>query len=138
MAKPTCGLRPATDNTISLGAAGARWSSIWSATGTIQTSDAREKTDIAPSDLGLDFILALRPVQYRYRDGRRTHHGLLAQDVATALAGRNFAGHVLAEPSDPDSAQGLRYDAFIAPLIAAVQELTRRVEQLEARHASQR
>ena len=86
----------------------------------------------------IDFILALRPVQYRYRDGRRTHHGLLAQDVATALAGRNFAGHVLAEPSDPDSAQGLRYDAFIAPLIAAVQELTRRVEQLEARHASQR
>ena len=132
------GLRPATDNTISLGAAGARWSSIWSATGTIQTSDAREKTDIAPSDLGLDFILALRPVQYRYRDGRRTHHGLLAQDVATALAGRNFAGHVLAEPSDPDSAQGLRYDAFIAPLIAAVQELTSRVKRLEAWGTSQR
>ncbi|QDZ12403.1 DUF2793 domain-containing protein [Devosia ginsengisoli] len=133
--------RPATDNAMTLGGSGARWSAVWSATGTIQTSDARQKTDIAPSDLGLDFILALEPVRYRWivggnedgeaRRGRRTHYGLLAQQVQAALAGADFAGHILADPTDPDSEQGLRYTAFIAPLIAAVQELASRVTQLE-------
>lgn len=129
-------LRPASDNAVSLGAAGARWSAIWAATGTIQTSDAREKTEIAPSDLGLDFILTLNPVRYRYIDGQRTHYGLLAQEVAAALAGRDFAGYVLADSDDPDSAKGLRYDAFIAPLIAAVQQLAQRLQELERRRPS--
>ena len=49
------------------------------------------------------------------------------------LGDRDFAGHILADPADPDSEQGLRYDSFIAPLIAAVQELAARVAALEAR-----
>ena len=134
-------LRPASDNGVSLGASGARWSTIWAATGTIQTSDQRQKTDIAPSDLGLDFILALQPVQYRWisggtedgepRQGRRLHYGLLAQQVHSVLDGKDFAGHIVADPQDPTSEQGLRYDAFIAPLISAVQALAARVEALE-------
>lgn len=135
--------RPATDNAVTLGGAGARWSAVWSATGTIQTSDSRQKTDIEPSDLGLDFILDLIPIKYRWivggtedgqpRAGRRTHYGLVAQQVQDALKGRDFAGHVLADPADPDSEQGLRYDAFIAPLIIAVQELAERLGRLETR-----
>lgn len=141
MATVAAGLRPAADNAVTLGASGARWSTIWSATGTIQTSDRRRKTDIAPSDLGLDFILALNPVSYRWavggneagqaRPGRRTHYGLLAQDVRAVLGDKDFAGHVLADPHDPDSEQGLRYDAFIAPLVAAVQTLAARLATLE-------
>lgn len=136
-------LRPATDNAMTLGASGARWSAVWAATGAIQTSDIRQKTDIAPTDLGLDFILALNPVKYRWsvggnedgagRPGRRTHYGLLAQEVQAVLGARDFAGHILADPADPQSEQGLRYDAFIAPLISAVQVLARRVDALEAK-----
>lgn len=136
-------LRPAVDNAVTLGASGARWSTIWAATGTIQTSDIRQKTDIAPSDLGLDFVLALEPVRYRWvvgsngdgepRPGRRTHYGLVAQQVQTVLGDRDFAGHILADPSDAESEQGLRYDAFIAPLVKAVQELAARVADLESR-----
>ena len=136
--------RPATDNAMTLGASGARWSAVWAATGTIQTSDARQKTAIEPSDLGLDFILALEPVKYRWlvgsnegdnaRPGVRTHYGLLAQQVQAALDGKDFAGHILVDPADPDSEQGLRYDAFIAPLIRAVQELEARVERLESKN----
>lgn len=137
-------VRPASDNAVTLGASGARWASVWAATGTIQTSDARQKTDIAPSDLGLDFILSLEPVKYRWivggvedgtaRPGRRTHYGLLAQQVKSALEAAgcaDFSGHVKADPADPQSEEGLRYDAFIAPLIAAVQQLAKCVEQLE-------
>ena len=49
------------------------------------------------------------------------------------LAGLDFGGHILANPEDPDSEQGLRYDAFIAPLVVAVQELAKRVRELEGR-----
>jgi hypothetical protein len=133
-------LRPGTDNTRTLGASGARWSAVWAATGTIQTSDMRLKTDIAPTDLGLDFILALEPVRYRWKDGgdgregQRVHYGLIAQQVLSAtqqIRAEDFAGHVLADVKDPNSHQALRYDQFIAPLVAAVQALAARVEALE-------
>jgi hypothetical protein len=70
------------------------------------------------------------------RAGKRTHYGLIAQEVkeALSLAGvDDFAGWVLGDKDDPNSTQGLRYDQFLAPLIKAVQELAARVAALEAR-----
>ncbi len=125
-------VRPASDNTQTLGASGARWSAIWSATGTIQTSDARHKRRIAPSDLGLDFVRALRPVRFTWaEDDGFIHYGLIAQEVAQTLGNHKFGGHILADPAEPESLQALRYDQFIAPLIKAVQELAERMEKLE-------
>ena len=51
----------------------------------IQTSDDREKRDITNSSLGLSFIKALRPKQYKMSGGNRIHFGLLAQDVKEDL-----------------------------------------------------
>lgn len=65
-------LVPVTDNSKTCGSSTNRWAAVWAANGTIQTSDARQKTDVEPSALGLDFILALRPVSYRWIDGGRT------------------------------------------------------------------
>lgn len=129
-------LLPAADNAQALGSSTARWSAVWAATGTLQTSDARLKTGIAPSDLGLDFICALKPVRFRWRDGAAPgiQYGLLAHEVAeaaAALGAPEFGGHVPADPASPKAAAALRYDAFIAPLIGAVQELARRVAALE-------
>lgn len=126
-------LRPASDNAVALGGSGARWSAVWSATATIQTSDRRQKTGITPSDLGLEFIRALDPVRFRWKAGDgRTHYGLIAQDVASAAAalGVDFGGHVRAEPDNPESLEALRYDQFIAPLVKAVQELAARLDTL--------
>lgn len=61
--------KPLTDNTYQLGMTGFRWSSVWAANGTIQTSDSRTKTEIADSVLGLAFINALRPVSYKMIEG---------------------------------------------------------------------
>ena len=133
-------LRPAGDNAQSLGASGARWSAVWSATGTIQTSDFRHKTGIAPTDLGLNFIRLLEPVRFEWKCGDGRHHyGLIAQQVAEIVDGLDidFGGHVLADPDDPTSQQALRYDQFIAPLIAAVQELAERVDRLERHNLCQ-
>jgi hypothetical protein len=148
---------PQTDNAYTLGSSSKRWSDVYAVSGTVNTSDARLKTDIEDSRLGLAFILNCRPRAYRWleggvtvewdgetkrevkRTGARTHYGLVAQEVqaALSLAGvDDFAGWVLADKADPNSTQGLRYDQFIAPLIKAVQELAARVETLEAQRAA--
>ncbi len=130
---------PIADNSYQCGASGWEWSDVWTVTLT-ETSDERLKTDVADADLGLDFILALRPVKYRWivggntvvagekpgdppvktsRPGVRVHYGLLAQQVKAALGERDFGGHVL----DAETGRhGLRYSQFIAPLIKALQE----------------
>ena len=150
---------PWSDNTYSSGESGARWSAVWAANGTIQTSDQREKTEITNSSLGSDFIKSLRPVSYKWveggkRDtgevdeenhtiyesvpGERTHWGFLAQEVKQAVdaAGVDFGGWVLTDKDDPDSQQALRYDQFIAPLTKALQEALAKIETLETRLAA--
>lgn len=166
-------LYPVVDNGNSCGKSGNRWSAIWAANGTIQTSDHRTKKDITDSELGLNFIKSLRPVSYKwiegakeiekivYRDkdgnevdkdsegalpaeiieksipGQRTHFGLIAQEVKAALPdGIDFGGWVLTDKENPDSHQALRYDQFIAPLIKAVQEQQKQIEELSAKVAA--
>ena len=60
---------PLTDNVVACGKDGLRWSAIWAANGTIQTSDPRTKTDVEDSALGLEFINKLRPVSYKFKVG---------------------------------------------------------------------
>lgn len=143
--------RPTLNNTYELGSATYRWSTIY-AQNALNTSDARLKTDVQESSLGLDFISSLNPVQFRYieggntvskdeegnevvtpREGIRTHFGLLAQEVKAALPqGLDFAGWALADKDDADSTQFLGYMELIAPMIKAIKELNAKVEALEA------
>jgi hypothetical protein len=152
-------LHPETDNAVSLGLTGYRWSSVWAVNGSIQTSDQRAKTDISNATLGSDFIKSLRPVSYKWieggkrdtgeRDednnyiyesvsGTRTHWGFIAQEVKQAVddAGVDFGGWVLTDKDDPDSQQALRYDQFIAPLTKALQEALAEIELLKAKVAA--
>jgi hypothetical protein len=153
-------LQPATDNAVYLGGGtNLRWIAVYAANGTIQTSDARQKTEIVTSSLGVDFVKSLRPVSYKfivggnkptgetdsegnwiYQEvpGKRTHWGFVAQEVKEAVdaAGVDFGGWILDDPSNPDSDQGLRYDQFIAPLTKALQEALAKIETLEAKVAA--
>ena len=134
---------PNADNYTSLGNSGLRWSYINAVTGTITSSDARQKTNITPSSLGLEFINKLNPVSYKWisgqgtlddngnqvsvRPGRRIFYGFLAQEVKNTLdelAVPDFAGWTLDDINNPDSAQGLRYTEFIAPMVKSIQELS--------------
>ena len=65
--------------------------------------------------------------------GVRNHYGLLAQEVKTVLGDTDFGGWVLDDVDDADSAQSLRYDQFVAPLIKAIQEQQTLIEALTAR-----
>jgi hypothetical protein len=102
-------------------------------------SDVRIKRDIEDSDLGLEFIEALRPVSYRRIDGERKHYGFIAQEVAAVLGDAATDTAIWVERTDlepgetpVENQQGLRYTHIIAPLVAAIQELTARIEALEA------
>ena len=82
-------------------------------------SDARAKSDIRDLDLGLDFVLALRPVSFTMKTGDgRTDMGFLAQDVE-ALLGDDYS--VLGIGGDADRTLSLRYTDLIAPLVKAIQ-----------------
>lgn len=69
---------PNSDNTYNLGqatsagyGANRRWQRLYSNNTTISTSDVRLKTDVSDSPLGLEFINALRPVNYKWITGRQ-------------------------------------------------------------------
>jgi len=89
-------LRPATDNTQTLGAAANRWSTVFAGTGTINTSDEREKQDIAALDEAEQRVaVALKGLvkKFRFRDAvaekgesARIHIGVIAQEVIAAFS----------------------------------------------------
>lgn len=86
-------LRPSIDNAYALGAASSRVSEIFSASGTINTSDERLKQQIKPIDEAA--VRAWGKVnycQYKFNDaidekgdGARWHFGLIAQQVKEAF-----------------------------------------------------
>ena len=144
-----CGktLRPAGDSAYDVGTASWRWRSVYAQTGTIQTSDRNYKTDIDydMSRYGA-FFDALRPASCKYIDGTsgRRHIVMVSQDVEqelidSGLTSMDFAGFVKSPMTDEDGNEidgqyryFLRYDEFIGLLIWQVQELKKRVAQLEA------
>jgi len=90
-------------------------------------SDARAKKDIEDLEFGLDFVLKLRPVAYKLRGGNdRTDMGFVAQDIE-ALLGENYS--VLTVGGDSDRTLSLRYTDLIAPLVKAVQEQNRQIQE---------
>lgn len=133
---PGTAIAPTNDAAYSCGGNSARWSEVWAASGTINTSDKRAKKAVKTEVLGLDFISKLRPVSYKWRKGTDTttvYHGFIAQEVEALLDGASFA----AKP-ETGALYGMRYTEFIAPLTKAVQELlainkalTARVKRLE-------
>lgn len=62
-------LIPSSDNTYLCGNSGSRWSAVWAATGTIQTSDPSMKTDIADLGAMLPVIMSLKPKSYKWKVG---------------------------------------------------------------------
>ena len=110
--------------------------------------------------MGLTFINALQPRKFKKNEGGKTiddstvdenfiptyigkagsryHYGLIAQEVEQTLYNLDidkstFAGWCLADVGDSTSTQSLRYEEFIAPMMKAIQELSNKVNILEAR-----
>lgn len=61
-------LIPHVNNTHSIGSSSYKWTEVWATNGTIQTSDREAKENVKETNLGLDFILALKPVSWKWKN----------------------------------------------------------------------
>lgn len=108
-------------------------------------SDARDKKDIADLDAGLGFINALRPVQFTWDmrpttgmdgeviEGRKgdPDTGFLAQDLKAAQIDTGIIIPGLVYDDNPDKLEA-GYGKLLPVLVKAIQELSAKVEVLEA------
>lgn len=138
--------RPDTDNTQNLGTGAQRWATVYAGTGTINTSDEREKQDVrdiseaekavAQSLRGLFKAYRFKDAVNRKSDGARIHFGILAQDAAKAFEAQGldpFRYGVICYDEWPDelgengkpispagNRWGVRYDELLAFIVAAL------------------
>jgi trimeric autotransporter adhesin len=119
------------------------------------TSDGRYKTSIKENVPGLEFITKLKPVTFKWDLGklnkldgleehatdpvfgaareaksRKVNTGFIAQDVEAAAqeCGYDFSGVV--KPENDGSQYQLAYSEFVVPLVKAVQEQQKEIEEL--------
>lgn len=126
------GFYPSADNTYTLGTSSNRWSTIYAANGTVQTSDRRLKTHIHSLNYGLDEIMKLRPVTYDWKkssglkkDNSGKQLGLIAQDVDKIIK------EVVKKPDNQEGYYGLNYTELIPVLINAIQQQQKQIKRLQ-------
>ena len=105
-----------------------RWSEVWAVNGTIQTSDVRLKQGIANLKYGLSQVMQLRPVSFQWKAGndKRTHLGLIAQEVDAVLP------EAVQKSADASAPLGMNYSDLIPVLIKAIQEQQGTLERAQA------
>ena len=102
-------------------------------------SDARDKANITDLSLGLDYINAVRPVEFDWAmreesDWNGKHvAGFIAQELMAVEDAYDaaFVGSVLRDNPDKLEAGPA---ALIPIMVKAIQELSAKVAELEARH----
>ena len=130
---------PGRDDRFPLGASSARWTDVYAVNGTIQTSDANQKNSIEP--LPAQYVAMLdqiTPKRYKLNDGQsgRYHVGFIAQDVEAAMAAAGitdmeFAGWIRDVDADGNEVYMLRYNEFMAIILAKIKALEQKLTTLE-------
>jgi hypothetical protein len=104
---------------------------------TTSPSDLRLKEEIADIDVGLAFVKQLRPVSYKLKADPKHQkgYGFIAQEVENLIP--NSSSLVYEDPDwkvgDEIGFKTIHYPSYIAVLTKAIQELTAKVEALEAK-----
>ena len=134
------GFIPASPDSYLLGNSNQKWKEIWCTQSAINsTSDRNEKNsiEILPSQYD-NFFDQLKPVRYKFNqnESNRFHIGFIAQDVKEALdsaeiSSSDFAGYIVFDKEDGSKGYGLRYGEFIALNTHEIQQLKKRVIELE-------
>jgi hypothetical protein len=127
-------LSPTTDNAYSCGYSSFRWTVIYATTGTINTSDANQKQQVA--DLSAAEKEVAKSIKgliktYKFNDAvaakgsaARKHVGVIAQDVQVAFAAQGLNaeeyGIFCSDTVDDKVQLGVRYEELLAFVIAAL------------------
>lgn len=146
--------RPGSDGSANLGTSNCRWSTVYSTSGSVSTSDMKQKDVIDDYDFkARDFIMGLKPIAYRLNakgaSGKRIHMGFGAQPVYKLINNLELGDLSLVEAwkirEDSDIEEpyygekmddkylrwGMKYEELLAPLVALVQEQQIKIEKLE-------
>jgi Chaperone of endosialidase len=116
---------PTTDNSFTLGKNTLRWSAVWSANGTIQTSDFRLKKEINDLNYGLKEVMQLRPVRYNWiSNGNGDKIGLIAQEV------KEIVPEVVVG-NEQEELLGMNYAELVPVLINAIKEQQQQIDSIE-------
>jgi hypothetical protein len=122
---------PESDGGPNLGASGFRWDTVYAVSGSINTSDLREKENIRAIPYGLKEVLSVDPIVYNWAEdlGRSTEDrlGFGAQDVMKVIP------EAISVPLNPDHMLGMNSDMMVAVLWQAVKELSGEVATLKER-----
>jgi len=131
------------DNVMDCGLSFSRWNDVYATNGTIQTSDAREKENIAsltPAEMAVGKRLSSLFKTFTWVDRVRTHTGIIAQDVKAAfeaegLDAGNYALFIHTEWTDEETGEqrdrmGIRYPELLS-FVAAYND--QRFAAIEAR-----
>lgn len=120
-------------------------------------SDARFKKEINNNVHGLDFIMKLKPVTYKYdskkmndffatkskddqlvkksseisSEDEATYTGFLAQEVQAAADAVNYDFSGIIKPIDDKTHYSLRYSDFVVPVVKGMQEQQDQIEALK-------
>ena len=135
---------------------------LYAGSATVATSDRRIKEDIKDSSLGLRFVNQLRAVEYKkrqpedyddslkkemswYKNGRKPRvldeldkskcrTGFIAQEVGEVLSGIGYDdNNDIVEIDETNTQQMIAYSKLVPPMVKAIQELSAKVEELEAK-----
>ena len=149
-------------NRIWLGDANLSVGNVWSY-GTYNTvSDGRFKTKVSETDVkGIEFIKLLRPVVYNFEAKKATEYitknmpeearkkymdknfdeatairqsGFIAQEVADAAKKSGYDFNGVHTPNSDNDTYGIAYANFVVPLVKAVQEQQKMIEDQKAEH----
>ncbi|TAH03565.1 MAG: tail fiber domain-containing protein, partial [Sphingobacteriales bacterium] len=122
-------IQPGSDNAISNGTSSRRWSVVYAANGTIQTSDLRLKKNIKknilPLSYGLKEVMQMQPVSYDWKDNTGSHKiGLIAQEV------KKIVPEVVVGDETKENL-GMNYAELVPVLINSVKELKTEITELQ-------
>ena len=115
---------PGADGTQDFGRLANRWATIYATNGTIQTSDANEKTDIRGLNEKEKAVgVALRSLVRAYKwktDAAKIHVGVIAQEVMAAFEAEGLDAHEYGIVETDGERLGVRYDQVFAFVIGTL------------------
>jgi hypothetical protein len=131
---PSVGFAPAVDNSYVLGSPSYRWTTVYATTGTINTSDARQKQQarslseaeraVAVRVKGLIKTFKFNESVAAKGDGARIHIGVYAQELSDAFAAEGLDatnyGMFCRDELEGSEIYGVRYEELLAFVIAVL------------------
>ena len=146
---------PLTNNAQDIGSTTRRWTAVYAANGTINTSDERLKENIKPLQYGLNEILQLQPVSFKWKEEKKDNHiipsekreiklGLIAQEVQKIIPDVILDKQWYVDGENPEKGLqqldayrlGISYSELIPVTIKAIQEQQHEINEIKATNTS--